>query len=119
MRVPTGFTGRVAAGAIAERYLKMAYGVEIVAFVSSVGKVQLPSAVSPPSQVPAEYDDAVEDAVLKKDMVVRARARGARTGDSRLPFQPWRLSLAMCAVDALAVPRVGRAHLPSPHLLMI
>ncbi|TLS22575.1 uncharacterized protein PpBr36_06422 [Pyricularia pennisetigena] len=29
--------GRVAAGAIAEKYLKLAYGVEIVAFVSSVG----------------------------------------------------------------------------------
>lgn len=35
-------TGRVAAGAIAERYLKLAYGVEIVAFVSSVGKVHMP-----------------------------------------------------------------------------
>ncbi|GJN89731.1 hypothetical protein Rhopal_002720-T1 [Rhodotorula paludigena] len=34
--------GRVAAGAIAERYLKLAYGVEIVAFVSSVGKVHMP-----------------------------------------------------------------------------
>ncbi|CAK7264229.1 bifunctional chorismate synthase/riboflavin reductase [NAD(P)H] aro2 [Sporothrix epigloea] len=33
--------GRVAAGAIAEKYLRLAYGVEIVAFVSSVGKVHL------------------------------------------------------------------------------
>lgn len=32
----------MAAGTIAERYLKMAYGVEIVAFVSSVGKVHIP-----------------------------------------------------------------------------
>ena len=63
MRVPTGFTGRVAAGAIAERYLKMAYGVEIVAFVSSVGKVQLPSSVAPPSQAAADDDDSVEDAL--------------------------------------------------------
>ncbi|TBU30822.1 chorismate synthase [Dichomitus squalens] len=55
--------GRVAAGAIAEKYLKLAYGIEIVAFVSSVGKVQLPSAISPPSQVPAEDDDTVEDAL--------------------------------------------------------
>ena len=53
----------MAAGAIAEKYLKLAYGVEIVAFVSSVGKVQLPSSVSPPSQVPPEDDDAVEDAL--------------------------------------------------------
>ncbi|TFK76648.1 chorismate synthase [Pluteus cervinus] len=35
--------GRVAAGAIAEKYLKIAYGIEIVAFVSSVGKIHLPS----------------------------------------------------------------------------
>lgn len=32
----------MAAGTIAERYLKMAYGVEIVAFVSSVGKIHIP-----------------------------------------------------------------------------
>lgn len=35
-------TGRVAAGAVAEKYLAEAYGVEIVAFVSSVGKVHIP-----------------------------------------------------------------------------
>ncbi|KAJ1983451.1 bifunctional chorismate synthase/riboflavin reductase [NAD(P)H] aro2 [Dimargaris cristalligena] len=34
--------GRVAAGAIAEKYLHTAYGVEIVAFVSSVGPVEMP-----------------------------------------------------------------------------
>lgn len=34
--------GRVAAGAIAEKYLKLAYGVEIVAFASSVGRVAMP-----------------------------------------------------------------------------
>ncbi|OZJ06362.1 Chorismate synthase [Bifiguratus adelaidae] len=34
--------GRVAAGAVAEKYLKIVAGVEIVAFVSSVGKVELP-----------------------------------------------------------------------------
>lgn len=33
--------GRVAAGAIAEKYLRLAYGVEIVAFTSSVGNVHL------------------------------------------------------------------------------
>ncbi|KAI0757597.1 chorismate synthase [Daedaleopsis nitida] len=55
--------GRVAAGAIAEKYLKLAYGVEIVAFVSSVGKVQLPSSVAPPSQASADDDDSVEDAL--------------------------------------------------------
>lgn len=34
-------TGRVAAGAIAEKYLKLAHNVEIVAFVSSVGNEHL------------------------------------------------------------------------------
>jgi len=34
--------GRVAAGAIAEKYLKQCFGVEIVAFVSGVGKIGLP-----------------------------------------------------------------------------
>jgi chorismate synthase len=37
--------GRVAAGAIAEKYLKLAYGIEVIAFVSSVGKVHLPTAL--------------------------------------------------------------------------
>ncbi|KAJ2524838.1 bifunctional chorismate synthase/riboflavin reductase [NAD(P)H] aro2 [Coemansia sp. RSA 2049] len=34
--------GRVAAGAIAEKFLSETYGVEIVAFVSSVGTVEMP-----------------------------------------------------------------------------
>ncbi|KAM7203931.1 chorismate synthase [Rhypophila sp. PSN 637] len=33
--------GRVAAGAIAEKYLRLAYGIEIVAFTTSVGNVHL------------------------------------------------------------------------------
>lgn len=33
--------GRVAAGAIAEKWLREAFGVEIVAFVSSVGDISL------------------------------------------------------------------------------
>ncbi|KAH0838710.1 chorismate synthase [Lanmaoa asiatica] len=57
--------GRVAAGAIAEKYLKLVYGIEIVAFVSSVGKIHLPSNVAPPSMTPdgVEDNDDVEDAV--------------------------------------------------------
>lgn len=41
--------GRVAAGAIAEKYLRLAYGVEIVAFVSDVGHLSLfpPTATHP------------------------------------------------------------------------
>ncbi|EKM60442.1 uncharacterized protein PHACADRAFT_246385 [Phanerochaete carnosa HHB-10118-sp] len=55
--------GRVAAGAIAEKYLKLTHGIEIVAFVSSVGKVKLPSTVSSPSQASSEDDDIVEDSL--------------------------------------------------------
>jgi chorismate synthase len=57
--------GRVAAGAIAERYLKIAYGIEIVAFVTSVGKIHLPDNIAPPSLVSSDDkdEDAVEDAL--------------------------------------------------------
>ncbi|OMH84408.1 Chorismate synthase [Zancudomyces culisetae] len=34
--------GRVAAAAIAEKYMSLAHGIEIVAFVSAVGKVKMP-----------------------------------------------------------------------------
>ncbi|KAK0506426.1 chorismate synthase [Armillaria luteobubalina] len=54
--------GRVAAGAIAEKYLKLAYGIEVVAFVSSVGKVHLPSTVVSPSSIDADNNDA-QDAI--------------------------------------------------------
>jgi chorismate synthase len=48
--------GRVAAGAIAEKYLKLAYGIEITAFVSSVGSIHMfpPTAEQPtPATNPA------------------------------------------------------------------
>ncbi|GHJ85584.1 hypothetical protein NliqN6_1986 [Naganishia liquefaciens] len=51
--------GRVAAGAIAEKYLKEAYGVEIVAFVGQAGKVKIPFRKRDPSQIDAEEDDEV------------------------------------------------------------
>lgn len=59
------WAGRVAAGAIAEKYLKLVYGIEIIAFVSSVGKIHLPSNIAPPSMTPdADEDDVdVEDAL--------------------------------------------------------
>ncbi|KAH7125262.1 chorismate synthase-like protein [Dendryphion nanum] len=49
--------GRVAAGAIAEKYLREAYGVEIVAFVSSIGKEYLfpPSAEHPTAATNPEF----------------------------------------------------------------
>jgi chorismate synthase len=54
--------GRVAAGAIAEKYLKIAYGIEIVAFVASVGKVHIPTSVSATASESADPDYA-EDAL--------------------------------------------------------
>lgn len=51
--------GRVAAGAIAEKYLRVAYGVEIVAFVGSVGKVHMP--------FKRDGEDGAEDEVLGKE----------------------------------------------------
>ncbi|KAJ9102236.1 hypothetical protein QFC19_004780 [Naganishia cerealis] len=51
--------GRVAAGAIAEKFLSEAYGVEIVAFVGQVGKVKIPFRKADPSQVDMQDDDEV------------------------------------------------------------
>jgi len=57
--------GRVAAGAIAEKYLREAHGVEVVAFVSSVGKVNIPSSVGgrAAAHEGEDDDDDVEDAL--------------------------------------------------------
>ncbi|CAL1697079.1 unnamed protein product [Somion occarium] len=53
-------TARVAAGAIAEKYLRLTYGIEIVAFVSSVGDAHLSSSVS---------DDDSEEEVLSSEFI--------------------------------------------------
>lgn len=51
--------GRVAGGAIAQKYLKLTNNVEIVAFVSSVGKVAMPfvSQLEDGESAPAEFFD--------------------------------------------------------------
>jgi chorismate synthase len=51
--------GRVAGGAIAQKYLKLTNNVEIVAFVSSVGKVAMPfvSQLEDEEPVSAEFYD--------------------------------------------------------------
>jgi chorismate synthase len=58
--------GRVAAGAIAEKYLKTAYGIEVVAFVSSVGKISLPSSFHSSVSPLDEDNDEVEDALSEE-----------------------------------------------------
>lgn len=50
--------GRVAAGSIAEKYLRLVYGVEIIAFVTSVGKIHLPSFHPPPKTTSGDDDEA-------------------------------------------------------------
>lgn len=53
--------GRVAAGAIAEKYLKDALGVEFVAFVSSVGKVHMPSSTAIAKEINGQAQDDDEN----------------------------------------------------------
>lgn len=48
--------GRVAAGALAEKYLSDVLGIEIVAFVSSVGQVQLPAFQSDNDEEPLSQE---------------------------------------------------------------
>jgi chorismate synthase len=53
----------VAAGAIAEKYLKEAHRIEIIAFVSSVGKIRLPSSCRPSATNEDEDNDEIDDAL--------------------------------------------------------
>lgn len=68
--------GRVAAGAIAEKYLKLSYGIEITAFVTSVGAVHMfsPTPDCPtPSQNPAFMDllQTIDRTTVDKFLPVR------------------------------------------------
>ncbi len=72
--------GRVAAGAVAEKYLAEAFGIEIVAFVSSVGKVRIPR--FPGEQLSAPLASAVaatngSASSLEKDAVAAGAANNA------------------------------------------
>jgi chorismate synthase len=58
---PPRYLGRVAAGAIAEKYLKEAHRIDIVAFVSSVGKIRLPSSNAAPSASVANDDEGNDE----------------------------------------------------------
>ena len=49
VKVLTTAAGRVAAGAIAEKYLRLAHGIEVVAFVSSVGNEFFPPTPTHPT----------------------------------------------------------------------
>ena len=123
-------TGRVAAGAIAEKYLKLVYGIEIVAFVSSVGKIHLPSNITPPSMTPdgdGDNDD-VEDAIspefrqllstITREEVdkhptrcphLETAERMTKVGPPPLTFRfPNLISLFPRSVSVLSVPRTPK-----------
>ncbi|KAI9688513.1 MAG: bifunctional chorismate synthase/riboflavin reductase [NAD(P)H] aro2 [Bathelium mastoideum] len=59
--------GRVAAGAIAEKYLKLSYGIEVVAFVSSIGPEFLfpPTPVHPTASTNPEFLSLI-DTITRK-----------------------------------------------------
>ena len=60
---------RVAAGAIAEKYLSLAHGVEIVAFVSSVGSEHLfPPTPTPPAAAPNPVLLKLIDKITRNDV---------------------------------------------------
>ena len=61
--------GRVAAGAIAEKYLRLTHGIEIVAFTSSIGKVHLfpPSAEHPTPSTNPEFLRLI-DRITRKEV---------------------------------------------------
>jgi chorismate synthase len=81
-------------GAIAEKYLKIAYGVEIVAFVSSVGKVHLPASLAPPSLAPAdpdEEDDTAHDALTPEFVKLLATITREEVTSIPLGAHIWKL----------------------------
>ncbi|KAH7021146.1 chorismate synthase/flavin reductase, NADPH-dependent [Microdochium trichocladiopsis] len=74
--------GRVAAGAIAEKYLKLAYGIEIVAFTSSIGAVHMfpPTPEIPsPSQNPEflKMIETIDRETVDKFLPVRCPSQEA------------------------------------------
>eukprot|EP00834_Sanchytrium_tribonematis_P007944 NODE_812_length_3739_cov_0.536813.p1 type:complete len:415 gc:universal NODE_812_length_3739_cov_0.536813:1191-2435(+) len=64
--------GRVASGAIAEQYLKLVHGVEIVAFVSSVGPLEIPNGINQNNidyaNVPVGTDVEYQNVIAKEFM---------------------------------------------------
>jgi chorismate synthase len=76
--------GRVAAGAIAEKYLAQAHGVEIVAFVSSVGQEHLfpPTAVHPTAATNPVFQEMISNITREKvDSFLPVRCPNAEASD--------------------------------------
>ena len=81
--------GRVAAGAIAEKYLSMVHGIEIVAFVSSVGKVHVPY-LNEPTPVAGDADeDDVEEQFTEEymDLLNRITRQEVDANNVRCPHK--------------------------------
>ncbi|KFX97813.1 hypothetical protein O988_04670 [Pseudogymnoascus sp. VKM F-3808] len=76
--------GRVAAGAIAEKYLRLAHGIEITAFVSSVGPVHMfpPTAEHPSPSTNPEFLKLIDTIDRKTvDSFVPVRCPDAAAGE--------------------------------------
>lgn len=76
--------GRVAAGAIADKYLRLAYGVEIVAFVSSVGAEHLfpPTSTHPTAATNPTYLQLLNSITREEvDKFVPVRCPNAEASD--------------------------------------
>ena len=99
--------GRVAAGAIAELYLKQVHGVEIVAFVSSVGKVTIPASVGGREASHDEDNDEVEDALTPE-----FRKLLASVSREDIDKQPTRCPHAETAERMVKVNNFGRHFVP-------
>jgi len=67
--------GRVACGAIAEKFLREAYGVEIVAWVSAVGEIETEGAWTDALRAGGAGHSAVDPITLTRDEVDRAVTR--------------------------------------------
>ncbi|KAG9228460.1 chorismate synthase-like protein [Amylocarpus encephaloides] len=76
--------GRVAASAIAEKYLTLSHGIEIVAFVTSVGGVHMfpPSATHPSPSTNPEFLSLIESVTREKvDEFVPVRCPDQKASD--------------------------------------
>ncbi|KAL7754449.1 bifunctional chorismate synthase/riboflavin reductase [NAD(P)H] aro2 [Sorochytrium milnesiophthora] len=80
--------GRVAAGAIAEKFLKLAHGVEVVAFTSSIGRVAVPSSFT--------HDDADESFHRLINTVTRA---DVDSDETRCPDKPTAAAMRQVILD--------------------
>jgi chorismate synthase len=111
--------GRVAAGAIAEKYLKEAFGVEIVAFVGSVGKVALPYAHEEDEVLGKEYLDLIKTITRAEvDKEITRCPHKETSAKMEEVSKAWRTSTSIPKVASASFRKEpGGVDVPSLHLL--